>query len=835
MTLFLSLRRLTRRGIVMVNTSDHDPGSFPEPGSREAPAARLSALWRQGQAPDIRAFLAQAGELSAEELADALCVDLRERWRCGEHPPAEAYLQLYSSLCSDPEYISDLLCSEFLVRRELGEGPSLDEYRCRFPELAEQLELQIRLYDALTEASAAQESAPHGAVNGRLALPGYEILEELGRGGMGIVYKARQLSLQRLVAIKVIPLSGAGEAQVIARFHQEGLLAARLVHPNLVVAYDAGAVAGFPYFVMEFVDGAGLDELVMERGPLPVAEACEVVRQAALGLQHIHEHGLVHRDVKPSNLMLTPSGQVKVLDLGLARFLNEPARGSRITSHGQFLGTLDYVAPEQCDDSHAVDIRADIYSLGCTLYHLLVGQPPFGAPAYESPLLKMKAHAEVPVPPIRERRPEVPEPLAAVLGRMLAKDRNRRYARPGDVVAVLQPFAVGADLERFLRQNRQPVSSCFPDLPEGEARLSTVRGVTETEIRLGMSAPFSGSARELGRGLELGIRTYLRYLNDQGGIAGREVRLIALDDGYDPDRALANMRELYERHQVFGVVCNVGTPTAEKTLPYAREKKLLFFGAFTGADLLRKTPPDRYVFNYRPSLEEETAASLKHLFGAERVHPDQVAVFAQDDAFGDDVFQGVAKTLREYGRNPEGILRVGYIRNSIDVTGAVEEVLRHPEIRAIHMAAVYRPAAQFILKVKGARPNMLFTSVMFVGSEALAEELQQFGPEYAAGVMVTQVVPPADSQATAVLQFTEHLGNFYPHERPNSVSLEGYIAAGILAEGLRLAGRNLTTDSLVEALESIHNLDLGIGTPIHFGPSEHQGSHKVWLTVIDNQ
>jgi ABC-type branched-subunit amino acid transport system substrate-binding protein len=175
------------------------------------------------------------------------------------------------------------------------------------------------------------------------------------------------------------------------------------------------------------------------------------------------------------------------------------------------------------------------------------------------------------------------------------------------------------------------------------------------------------------------------------------------------------------------------------------------------------------------------------------------------------------------------------MRNSIDVTGAVEEVLRHPEIRAIHMAAVYRPAAQFILKVKGARPNMLFTSVMFVGSEALAEELQQFGPEYAAGVMVTQVVPPADSQATAVLQVTEHLGNFYPHERPNSVSLEGYIAAGILAEGLRLAGRNLTTDSLVEALESIHNLDLGIGTPIHFGPSEHQGSHKVWLTVIDNQ
>src|SRR5262249_59725042 len=128
-----------------------------------------------------------------------------------------------------------------------------------------------------------------------------------------------------------------------------------------------------------------------------------------------------------------------------------------------------------------------------------------------------------------------------------------------------------------------------------------------------------GGGRERGGGVELGIRTSLRHLNDGGGIAGREVSLIALDEGYDPDRALANMRELYERHQVFGVLCNGGTPTAEKTLPYAREKKLLFFGAFTGADLLRKTPPDRYVFNYRPSLEEETSASLKHLFGAQTV------------------------------------------------------------------------------------------------------------------------------------------------------------------------------------------------------------------------
>jgi serine/threonine protein kinase len=170
------------------------------------------------------------------------------------------------------------------------------------------------------------------------------------------------------------------------------------------------------------------------------------MRQAALGLQHLHEQGLVHRDVKPSNLMLTPSGRVKVLDLGVARDLREPAGGGRLTLHGQCLGTLDYMAPEQCLDSREVDIRADLYGLGCTLYGLLAGQPPFAGPGYTSAFQKMRAHSEAPVPPIRECRPDVPARLANALERLLAKDREARFARPADVVAALQPFAVGAEL-----------------------------------------------------------------------------------------------------------------------------------------------------------------------------------------------------------------------------------------------------------------------------------------------------------------------------------------------------------------------------------------------------
>ncbi len=296
------------------------------------------------------------------------------------------------------------------------------------------------------EAAPAHEPAVRAVVKGWPKLPDYVILAELGRGGMAFVYKARDLRRQRLVAIKVSDPSLAGDGEVVARFRLEQLLAVRLAHPNLVAAYEAGRVEGVPYLVLEFVEGHDLAWIVQQRGPLPAAEACEVVRRAALGLEHLHKHGLVHRDVKPANLMLTPSGQVKLLDLGLVRHVRMPAPGGQITRHGEIPGTPDYMSPEQCLDSHAVDGRADIYALGCTLYELLTGQPPFADPDYGSVYLKMKAHVEAPVPPIRGRRADVPERLAAALERMLAKDRAGRFVSAAGVVAALEHFAAGADL-----------------------------------------------------------------------------------------------------------------------------------------------------------------------------------------------------------------------------------------------------------------------------------------------------------------------------------------------------------------------------------------------------
>ncbi|MBI2479966.1 MAG: serine/threonine protein kinase [Planctomycetia bacterium] len=206
------------------------------------------------------------------------------------------------------------------------------------------------------------------------ALREYQLLERLGRGGMGTVYKALHTRLKRVVAVKVLPADRLNDPAAVARFQREMEAVGKLDHPNIVRATDAGEVDGIHFLVMEYVLGLDVSDLVRRAGPLPIAEACEIARQAAVGLQNAHEHGLVHRDIKPSNLMLTADGQIKILDLGLAR-LHDSQQGD-LTSASQMMGTIDYMAPEQTSASRDVDIRADIFSLGATLYKLLCGQAP---------------------------------------------------------------------------------------------------------------------------------------------------------------------------------------------------------------------------------------------------------------------------------------------------------------------------------------------------------------------------------------------------------------------------------------------------------------------------
>lgn len=277
----------------------------------------------------------------------------------------------------------------------------------------------------------------------------YQILGHLGRGGMGTVYRARHRELDKVVALKVLPADRVDEVAV-ARFRNEMRAAGRLGHPNIVAATDAGRVDGTYYLAMDFVDGLDLARVVERVGPLPVADACELLRQAAVGLGHAHEQGLVHRDVKPNNLMLARGGTVKILDLGLARTrVGEPAPDG-LTTSGVILGTADYIAPEQIGNAQAADARADVYGLGMTLFFLLAGSPPFAGDKHRLWLDKLRAHQVEPVPPIRDRRPDVPAALANLLEKMVAKDTADRPATAAAVAEALRPFAAGADPARLL-------------------------------------------------------------------------------------------------------------------------------------------------------------------------------------------------------------------------------------------------------------------------------------------------------------------------------------------------------------------------------------------------
>jgi tRNA A-37 threonylcarbamoyl transferase component Bud32 len=295
------------------------------------------------------------------------------------------------------------------------------------------------ILDAGNQAEPGQTPRPVtiGSTLGHYAIEGW-----LGEGGMGQIFRARHRRLNREVAIKVIRPQQLTNPETIRRFQREARAAARLAHPNIVQVYDAAESDGNHYLVMEYVDGKDLADLVLDRGPPPVALACEYIRQAALGLQHAHEQGLVHRDIKPANLLLTADGQqVKLLDLGVARVLvaDDTEEGLReLTQTGAVMGTPAYLAPEQARDPRQVDIRADIYSLGCTMYHLLTGRVPFQGVTLAEVVLQHQLEEPTPTD---EVRPGVPPEVQAVLRKMMAKRPEDRYQTPAEVVEALAPFA----------------------------------------------------------------------------------------------------------------------------------------------------------------------------------------------------------------------------------------------------------------------------------------------------------------------------------------------------------------------------------------------------------
>ena len=275
-----------------------------------------------------------------------------------------------------------------------------------------------------------------------LLIGNYLVLDKLGAGGMGMVFKARHRRLNRIVALKILPPSFARDRTAVLRFKREVEAAGRLKHPNIVAALDADEDRGVHFLVMEYVEGHDLDQLVHQRGPLSVIQTIDFLVQAARGLEAAHAEGIVHRDIKPSNLMLDSQGAVRVLDLGLARIveasqpLGEAKGGAgRLTESGVYMGTVDYMAPEQAEDSRRADHLADIYSLGCTLFFLLAGREPFGG---ETTIKRLLAHQERPAPTLFSARPDVPPALEEAYQKMMAKRPLSRPASMGEVITLLE-------------------------------------------------------------------------------------------------------------------------------------------------------------------------------------------------------------------------------------------------------------------------------------------------------------------------------------------------------------------------------------------------------------
>lgn len=291
----------------------------------------------------------------------------------------------------------------------------------------------------------------------------YELVEQLGAGGMGTVYRALHTRLEREVALKLLPARRLRDTAAVARFEREMKAIGRLDHPAIVRATDAGVVDGTHFLAMDYVEGIDLSKLVRLNGPLDVASACEVIRQAAVGLQYAHEQELIHRDVKPSNLMLDRRGEVRILDLGLALFGAASEAVDELTTVGQLMGTLDYMAPEQGDNSHDVDARADVYSLGATLFKLLTGTAPYESSERRTPLSKMKALATIDAPSLANRSEGLPDELIAIVDRALSRDASDRFASAAEFASAVEPFCDPHQLVELAERGLELAADAIPE------------------------------------------------------------------------------------------------------------------------------------------------------------------------------------------------------------------------------------------------------------------------------------------------------------------------------------------------------------------------------------
>jgi len=348
-------------------------------------------------------------------------------------------------------------------------------------------------------------------------------------------------------------------------------------------------------------------------------------------------------------------------------------------------------------------------------------------------------------------------------------------------------------------------------------------GVTDNSILIGSCSALDGPTRFLGNQTVLGATTYLHAVNDEGGIYGRKVQLLAFDDGYDPEKAPACFKRML-KEGVFALGFFVGTPTAKVYLPLAQEEKIPVVGLFTGAQMLYE-PLKHYVINVRASYFDEMREQVDKLWD---VNVRKIGVIYQDDAFGKTVLDGVKLALQKHGSAP---VALGiFARNTLDVDEGLKTVMA-ARPQAVVVVGPYSPVAAIVKKAHAAGWRPQFLTVSFVGTE---EFIKEAGDD-AEGTIITQVVPPYDrTDYTTVALYRQHLSRYYPDAKPNFVSLEGFVDAMVLVEGLKRAGKDLTREKLISAIESIHAMNVGMGSKLllDYGPNDHKGFDDVYPTIV---
>ncbi|MCC9601686.1 ABC transporter substrate-binding protein [Stieleria sp. JC731] len=349
-------------------------------------------------------------------------------------------------------------------------------------------------------------------------------------------------------------------------------------------------------------------------------------------------------------------------------------------------------------------------------------------------------------------------------------------------------------------------------------------------LYFGTSTALSGPSGALGQDMRLGIEAAFDECNTAGGINGRKLRLVVLDDGYEPTRTVPNMTTLIEKVGVLGVIGNVGTPTAIAAIPIATENKVPFIAAYTGAGVLRKSPPDRYVINYRASYAQETQAMVDALIHYAGCKPNEIAFFTQRDGYGDAGFIGGIEALRSHGYDEEHkVPHVRYTRNTLSVESALAELMLLPTPpKAVIMAGAYAPSAKFIKLARSVSFNAIFLNISSVGSYAFAQQLGTAGE----GVIITQVMPPPESNLPIAKEFRVAYAQISNGAPLTFGAFEGYVSTRMLILALQSCDERFDRESIIESLERLGNFDLGLNSQLSLSPQRHQASDHVWPTVV---